>query len=197
MVEFVSDPENPYNLIPRFNDPQEMGDFYEEKQYKGKCVAATETLVPKDIKRGETYEYGYTYESPLAPAILALLIFAAKILFIAFLVVIIAAAIVWVLGGVVGVLSAGEAEAEKIGDDTVLVRCKDGTTHTIQASTGKIISGDPCGKAPISTITDWVTPVVILVGVCVGGYVVYRLVKSGTAQRMWQKTKSVGHKVVG
>ena len=191
MVEMVVDPENPYVPIPRFNDKQEMGDYWEEKNFKGKCVAAYDTIVPREAQKGDVYDYAYQQHSPIDPITLTILIIG--IIIILCLVIYFVSTI---LAGVAAVLNSGTAETEDMGD-TLLVKCKDGTTHTVDKKTGKIISGYACGKAPISSMMDWVTPIVIIIGVCVGGYVVYRLVKSGTAQKAWQKTKGFGHKIVG
>lgn len=137
MVIFIPDPQNPVNYIPRFEDPQEMGDYWEEKGFKGKCAVSAE-IIPSTAIPGERYMHAYQKKSPIAwiPLIVGLIIIAIFLYVVTYF-------IMSILGALTTLFSSPKAEVKEL-NGLAVISCPDGSTFGVDKDTKQIIWGETC-----------------------------------------------------
>lgn len=178
-MQWIPDPENPSKLIPRFNNPSEMGDYYNETKYSGKCATNPDMYV-NFPSVGSEYAFAYkeekTREIGLAATIfiyigLSLLALGVFALIIVLAITFIAIAV----NSVISTLKPGKTKVEDLQEGDCdentsaphplkLLSYPDGSSAVVDTCTGKIISKSDPPPSILGDTADIVKWVVIAAG---------------------------------
>lgn len=183
MVTWIPDPDNTSELIPRFDTPQDMGDYWELTGYTGKIGASPEMM--QGARENDKYHYLFEHHSPVHFLVYVII----GIVLLAITCYIIYSFIAGVGSVIASLMAPKEATVKEVipgcyPDNCpttpvegecycpVVVSYPDGSTTTYDQCTGKI-----CAES--GPTTDWGGIAIwgIIAAVAVGGiYVVVKII---------------------
>ena len=176
MVQWIPDPDNPVEYIPRFEDANDMGNYVNDTDYHGRAAASPDMSNISTAVGGESYAYAYQHGSPFVIVISWGFIAALAIIALIVALTIIYAVIPMINAAVVLVHGPSRYAETETFNGNKLVKCPDGSTYIIDIATGKITSGEPCEAVPPTPWGSIATIAIIGVLAIAGGYILLKVI---------------------